>query len=607
MDFGIIGLRIVRYLMLSLDLIAYNLIRVFYNLFFAISEIRLFASDSEIVKTISTRIYALIGIYALFKVTFILINMLINPDAVNDKQKGAGKIATRFVVMLMLIIAVPWIFTQAYKLQGLILEENLIGKILLGDESDPTSSNIKDAGGKAANEIFASFVMIDDGAATYSNDSDTPTNVVSACEKSYNALTTIGTNGISSLYSHIGTTYKDSNNDEEFCIKYTYFVSLLAGGFAAYVFAVYCLDIGLRVAKLAFYELVAPISIVTFIDGKKDGPFNNWLKSTVSTFLDLLIRLIIIYFIIFIIDKGLPELLKIDSLKSYDFFTRNFAKAIVMLGLLMFATQAPKLIKDLFGIKGDGSSDYGMGLGKKLAAAPAARAALAAGVVGAGAMAANSGKALADVVKNTKDAKGAGGKAWAITKGVGNVLTSPVAGGVSGMFRAGAAGAKKNATLGKTIGDQLQATSNKRDLRDYRSQAGYNVGRRTADKFSNFFGQDTIAKTQVKAREKNIQGMQGTLSMLRENARLGAQSLGIDADRMGYLDSLVKDKNGNYQEFNTKTGKYTNVTLTGNELSYRQQYADAVEKQYDEIVTAQKLKKTYDEAYDRMERKKKQG
>lgn len=617
----------IRYLLLFLDIIVYSLIDFFYDLFFAVSQIRLFSADSSggnsLIETVANRIYALIGVYALFKITFILINMLVNPDSINDKQKGAGKITVRLVGMLALIIAVPWCFEFAYRVQDAVLKENIIGTVVLGikpDDSNKNPSQIPvgsgtylNPGSEVSNTIFSGFVSIDNNALKdpeAENPLDASNLSESACQDSLTAIDNIKNDGPSSLLGSIGDYYKGTNGDT-FCINYQIVISLLAGGFGAYMFAVYCLDIGVRVAKMAFYELMAPIPIVSFMDGKKDGPFNNWLKSVISTYLDIFLRVLIINFVIFIIKEAVPDIMDMPVLNNYGFVTKNFAKIIIILGLLMFATQAPKLIKDLFGVKGDGA-DYGLSLGKKMAAAPAARAALAAGAVGVGAMAANTGKALFDVSKNVKDAKGAGGKVWAATKGLGNALVSPGAGAVSGMIRAGKAGAQKNATLGKTIGDQLQATTNKRDLRDYRAQAGYNIGKRLVDRGANFFGQDTIAKKEVKQRETGIEAIQSRISSYRQRAtelaaRVPSFSGTNGAERMGKIASLEYDKATKEYWVLDDNGKRTQKeSLTAEEKEYRS-YIDLANEEHQKLITAQKKKKTYDEAFDRMERKKKQG
>lgn len=435
---------IFRLLFMLLDLIAYTCVRVFNNLFDAISQIRLFSSttgETTFITEVASRLYVLIGVYALFKVTFVLINMMINPSDGSKGEKSVGKLATRIFVMLALTILVPFIFEKAYELQDAVLSENVIGQIILPDVYDNIDER-NDRGQQISNQIFSSFVTISTDALENPNQNISKTDEITdessilnadakdSCSNSLEALmklyrsadTGLTTNtGVSTIFPVINDVYTRSETGKnEFCINYSYVLSTVAGVFAAFIFAVYCLDIGVRVAKLAFYELIAPIPIVSYIDGKKDGPFYKWAKSTGLAFADIFIRLIIINFVLLLIIEGLPELMNIPTLGEYDVVTQFFAQAAVILGLLMFAKQAPDLIKDMFGIKGDGSSDYGLSFRNKLAKAGpvggamnrgiSAGGAAIAGLAGAGAGLA--GGAIAGTVKGlAKGGKGEKGKA----------------------------------------------------------------------------------------------------------------------------------------------------------------------------------------------------
>ncbi len=429
-----------RLLFMLLDLVVYTCVRIFYNLFNAISQIRLFSSEDPFYVELFERLYVLIGVYALFKVVFVLINMMVSPSDGSKGEKSVGKIATRIFVMLALIIIIPEIFNRAYQLQEIVLSENVIGKVIIGNDNynDNSSEDIDD-GQNISNQIFSSFVSINANAMENPDqnimnieDLDPSTilnaDAKDACNDSLSALLelyrisdsgAVDTNtGVSTMFPVITNVYESSDTGkDEFCIDYTFLISTIAGGFAAFIFAVYCLDIGLRVAKLSFYQIIAPIPIVSYIDGKKDGPFYKWAKSSLMAYADIFIRLAIIYFIIYII-RLVPSLINnlSEVNESVDFATALFAKAAVILGLLMFAKQAPDLIKDMFGIKGDGSSDYGLSFRNKLSKAGPVGAGVgllggaAAGAVGAGA--GLLGGVAAGTVKGlVKGGKGEKGKA----------------------------------------------------------------------------------------------------------------------------------------------------------------------------------------------------
>ena len=46
------------------------------------------------ISDVATVMYTIAGVFMLFRVTIAMINMLINPDAINDGKAGAGKLIT---------------------------------------------------------------------------------------------------------------------------------------------------------------------------------------------------------------------------------------------------------------------------------------------------------------------------------------------------------------------------------------------------------------------------------------------------------------------------------------------------------------------------------
>src|SRR5699024_4966668 len=114
----------------------------------------------------------------------------------------------------------------------------------------------------------------------------------------------------------------------------------------AWMLVMYCFDIAVRAVKLAFLQLIAPVPILAYIDESKgNNVFNNWLKQCTSSFLSLFIRLITIYFVIFIIS----EIVRQNGLGYYmfDADTQQYVYssvgsnwllgAFIIIGLLLFA------------------------------------------------------------------------------------------------------------------------------------------------------------------------------------------------------------------------------------------------------------------------------
>ena len=96
--------------------------------------------NSPIVSTLSKNLYALIGIYMFLRVVINLLQMLVDPDKVTDKNTGGGKIVVRIVIAIILLLSMDTvIFPQLGNLQEAVLGANgLMDKLfdLTGDSED---------------------------------------------------------------------------------------------------------------------------------------------------------------------------------------------------------------------------------------------------------------------------------------------------------------------------------------------------------------------------------------------------------------------------------------------------------------------------------------
>ncbi len=314
-------------------------------LFGTFMEIAKHEVDRSIFGDITKKIYIIIGIFMIFRVAFSLIQMLANPDMLADKEKGAGKLATRVVIVFALIVMVPTIFEMAYGLQNAVLDDNIIGSIFnaggVGEKDyvenkgsemamDIFKGMIKPVGSKRTNCMCA--VTTDNGCGTTAYNKATSISEIRSAEK----------NG---LHTNPGTLdcFTDKSVDDGYLLEYRPLISSVALGMMAWLMVGYCIDIGVRYLKLVFLQLIAPICIATYVVGGKDNSFNKWIKMTTSTYLLVFMRLMIIYIIMFIAKNITSITDKLSSLSS----------VAVILGMLVFAKNAPKLISDLFGIQED--------------------------------------------------------------------------------------------------------------------------------------------------------------------------------------------------------------------------------------------------------------
>lgn len=156
----------------------------------------------------------------------------------------------------------------------------------------------------------------------------------------------VNTNNISTLAEMVNI-----NCDSRYLFSYFPVVSTVCGVLLLLVFATTCLDVAIRALKLAILRLIAPIAIISYIDPKsaEKGAFSTWVKLLISTYLDLFLRLAIIYFVMFIVMEIIHGGLELPLGNGV---IGLLSTVVIIIGLFYFARQAPKFITDALGLKG---------------------------------------------------------------------------------------------------------------------------------------------------------------------------------------------------------------------------------------------------------------
>lgn len=115
--------------------------------------------------------------------------------------------------------------------------------------------------------------------------------------------------------------------------------------------ASYCVDIAIRSIKLGLLQLLAPIPIISYIDPKseKDGAFGHWVKECVSTYLEVFIKLGILYFVIFILSNIASDS---GTLIGGDASSASaWVKVFLIIGAFFFMGRAAEFICNIIGVK----------------------------------------------------------------------------------------------------------------------------------------------------------------------------------------------------------------------------------------------------------------
>lgn len=351
--------KLMRQFFFNIDSIVFNFISSVYDLLISIARTSVL-SQADIID-MADRIYKLLAIFMVFKVTFSLIMYVVNPDDFSDKSKGISKLGTNIIISLTLLILTPYAFNMAYTLQTIVLEDNSIAALIFGDDSGQNEF-LNTAGDSMAfiaiRPFFMPNVSIDKMADCTTLDDACFTGMEKLLEDNSNFTNTMLTNYRESIkVSNLGlmfrqdlsiATDKDNNN---FIMDYKYIFSTVIGVVIILLLITFCMDVAVRSIKLAFLQLVAPIPIISYVDPKsgKDGLFKKWYQMCFKTYLSLFIRILALYFAIYIISK----IGKMVDIVDGSYQTNGFIAIFIIIGALMFAKQLPKILEGL-GIKLDG-------------------------------------------------------------------------------------------------------------------------------------------------------------------------------------------------------------------------------------------------------------
>lgn len=390
-----------------IDRPAFLILNVVYQVFFNVATVELFSNVT--VRTIYYRCQMVIGIFMLFKFAVTILEGIVDPTRITDKKQGAGKIITRIITSLVILalitpINIPnpankWeeqlknngiIFGALYSLQDRILTNNTLGKLILGtlEDSDAKNNSVAEAGSQFAKSIAQSFIRYNlksgtldpppDGREYEDVISNRVCTTDSDVEDKYNngntqeILSLVNLECSAQNGGNLSSTLKKVFGGAQYVFAYS-----PIGGICAYIISIiligFTVDIAIRAIKLAVLRLIAPIPIISHMnisakESKGADSFSLWVKSLTTTYLDLFIRLAVLYFVLALIQQMIsPGGVRI---KLGTGLPGALAFVFVVIGLLLFARQAPKFLQDALGLQGTMSN---IGLSAILSGAGALR------------------------------------------------------------------------------------------------------------------------------------------------------------------------------------------------------------------------------------------
>jgi hypothetical protein len=601
-----------------LDTMAYGLLGVAYNIFYAVAQLNLFGGNSagqELYDTITGRFYNVLSIIMIFVFAYQLIMLIIDPEG--KEQKASGTIVKDTLISIIAIILCPTIFKYMSLFQNHVLTNNTMGALILGQNA--TSSDVN-PGKTISLMVFMSFyhpnntsyTTFFDESGNISSDAqsqcETESGDSSTCTKFIDGLKSwqndtsygVGTlTGIKDLRQSVGDT-----------MEYMWLLSTAAGILTAWFFFAYSIAMGTRAVKLGVLQLISPIPLVFRIFPQTRKTYETWFGELKKTYLELFIRLGVIFFVIALIQQ-VPTFINIifeANDGAGDGLTKCIATVCLILGMLQFAKDAPGLFKALF--------DNGGNLFKGLNLSPKIRSHVesnpyAMKAIGAGLGAA--GGALGAVAKRASDSYRAGG---GNTTGNSNLLRSGLAGltaaprGVISGARAGFKNSPNRLTMGDTMNAASQGSNaahtslENRAFGDTRENIRNLVGDLTGPNKANSYGEafntfktkqgqtihDWANKTLDSSRQSRTDFMEGITGTRRDYSTATSTAEAI-AGSAGDLIGLASVANGKVDKRKTaieekvnaggiythKDGRdYTQMYKTASEIKNKYSNATAV-------------------------------
>lgn len=558
-DIGDAIIHAFRILFAKIAILIYNGIVWAYDLFTYISRAEIL--DNDFVNEIYRKVGLILGLFMLFKLVFTLIQSLIDPNKFSDKKNGFGQIIMRSIIAIVLLGITPTIFKEAFRIQNLIVgsdnNNNVIYKLIIGKRPNVNATSF---GKILASEVFFSFYT--DEEEPYldfvpfdleSGDSDITIDNITSIKEAIES-------GRSFSYA---MDFVGGKKNKKYVIEFDEIFCVAIGVVIFWMVLMYCIQISIRVFQLAYLQLIAPIPILSYISDP-EGAFQKWIKQCSTTFLDLFIRLAIIYFCTSLINEIVNQLSPSNvgsilqsslNLPENSGFMLGIIKVFLIIGLLLFAKRVPELLKDLFPNMTGGGTGFSFGLNPKKTLNDTLAAGLIGGVAGfAGGAASNLIHGGINTYRGTKKAfieeKNNGGNVGkrilagskAFGKGFFKTGFSTM-GGAAGGVKAGI----KTKDFTKSF-DAVNVTNANREKRELKAAAGYhwyNPIPTIEDKILGFAGETTGAEKKIKEAEWQQKSLEASRGAIWKFAEDEYKKGTLDYDDYSFFRSLQKqEKNG---------------------------------------------------------------
>ena len=398
----------------AIDNIVYGCIPTLYRLLLYLANVDLVTNNVP-VEAFIRRIYIFVGVFMLFRLGISMITYIANPESFSDQTKGFTNMVKRVMIALVLLVSVPWLFKEAYVIQGKIIESNVLPALILGEtRSNPNSleESIETSAKDLQFLLFEPFFALNYKAKTTYlpgvKDNGSTSNDLVVCApdaKTAPSLHIIGSNDMAlnkndclekfaelideeSTVKVAGVTLDDffrttdangvDNPDrrdfEAFGgllswklsngasgINYIPIISTICGGYVVLLLLTFCIDVAARVIRLLFLQILSPVAIISSIDPTSTGDrLREWGTECLKVWASLFLRLLVIFLLIQL-TRVISNTIYSDNLVSDGAIPLSGANGItpwlylfLILGIFTAIKKIPDLIEKATGIKMDG-------------------------------------------------------------------------------------------------------------------------------------------------------------------------------------------------------------------------------------------------------------
>ena len=317
------------------------------------------------VESITRNVYFFIAAILFFKLAVRIMKYIIDPNLTGDDNIGVNSLVKRVIIGMILILFMPTIFSILRDFQSAIISDKVIEKTIM----DRTTYNKYNEITKRAPvgriigfSVLQGFLNFNDnlGGAILSFGSGNQEKQWETAKETFDPSAIKDINAGGFLAS------------DTYLFDYIPILSTIALGYTLYLIIKYCFDVLVRSFYLTILQVISPIVIVDYImDGDREGSFKNWLKTTTGVFLMLFIRIVSLWFIIFVavqmqmtnkecfdnlVDQGITSeeaakqcdssILHLNNNGEVDMLLR----AGIIIALLAVSMDMPKLIGKIFNI-----------------------------------------------------------------------------------------------------------------------------------------------------------------------------------------------------------------------------------------------------------------